>query len=217
MVGSWRRSNDNLNGLRPFTSVVRAPEGRVIFRDLPFYRRMTVEVGYKERNLDTEGTPARTDLQKRSARIPFLSLTLPMGPAQLLFDYEHRHEINAVIPQLSTDTNRFAAGFRARYNWDGWEFSPMARFEIERLDKNTPVNPALSPTDITLLFPGDFLTAYDTNRSIQAGFVLETPRYFRIEGNYREFNGLALSALQASQLLNPQTPFLYFNQGFKWL
>ncbi len=215
VVGSWRRSNDNLNGQRNFTNVVRAPEGRLVFRDLPFYRRMAIEVGYRERNLDTPGTPGPLDVQKRSTRIPFLSLTVPVGRANVAFDYEHRHEINAVTPQLSTDTDRFAIGYRAHYSWDHWEFSPTARFEIERLDKNTPLNAALSPTDITLLFPGDFFSAFDTNRTIQAGFLLDTPRYLRIEGNFKEFNGLALSPLQASAQLNPQLPFLYFDQGFR--
>lgn len=215
VVGSWRRSNDNLNGQRPFTNVVRAPEGRLVFRDLPFYRRMTLELGYRERNLDTVGAPGPLDVQKRSTRIPFLSLAMPIGPARFAFDYEHRHEINAVTPQLSTDADRFAIGYRAHHSWAGWEFSPTARFEVERLDKHSPLDPALPPTDITLLFPGDFFSAFDTNRTIQAGFLLETPRYFRIEGNYREFNGVALSPLQASAQLNPQLPFLYFDQGFK--
>jgi hypothetical protein len=155
------------------------------------------------------------DVQKRSTRIPFITVTVPARVANITFDYEHRHEINAVTPPLSTDVDRFAIGYRAHYSWDRWEFSPTARFEIERLDKNTPLNAALTPTDVTLLFPQDFFSAFDTNRTIQAGFLLDTPRYFRIEGIYKEFNGLALSPLEASAQLNPQLPFLYFNQGFR--
>ncbi len=150
-------------------------------------------------------------MQKRSTRIPFLSLIVPMHAGTFSFDYEHRHEINAVTPQLATDTDRFAVGYRAHYSWDRWEFSPTGRFEIERLDKSTPLNAALAPTDVTLLFPADFFSAYDTNRTIQAGFLLDTPRYIRIEGSYKEFNGLALSGAQVNQ----QSPFLYFNQGFR--
>jgi hypothetical protein len=215
VIGSWRRSNDNLNGERNFTNVVRAPEGRLVFRDLSFYRRMAIEVGYRERNLDTQGTPGPLDVQKRSTRIPFITVTVPAHLANITFDYEHRHAMNAVTPQLSTDTDRFAIGYRAHYSWDRWEFSPTARFEIERLDKHAPVNAAVSPTDITLLFPADFFSAFDTNRTIQAGFLLDTPRYIRIEGSYREFNGLALSPLEVSAQFNPQLPFLYFNQGFR--
>ncbi len=242
VMGSWRRSNDNLNGLRNFTNVVRAPEGRLVFRELGFYRRMIVEVGYRERNLDTTGNPlvtcfgpgasiptqrparqgclsgetARaTELRRRSTRIPFLSLSLPVKSTQVSFDYEHRHEMNAVNPQLASDTDRFAFAFRGRYTWGHWDFLPLMRFEIERLDKDAPRNAALSPTDITLLFPRDFFPAFDTNRSIQAGFLLEAPRYFRFEANYREFNSLELSPLQASKALDPRVPFLYLNQGFK--
>jgi hypothetical protein len=215
VIGQWRRANDNLNGQRNFTNVVRAPEGRLVIRDLPFYRRMTIEAGYRERNLDTPGTPGPLDVQKRSTRIPFIAVTVPARLGNITFDYEHWHEINAVTPQLSTDTDRFGIGYRAHYSWDRWEFSPAARFEIERLDKDTPLNAALTPSDITLLFPQDFFSAFDTNRTIQAGFLLDTPRYFRIEGNFKEFNGLALSPLQVSAQFNPQQPFLYFNQGFR--
>ena len=214
IVGMWRRSNDNLNGQNTFTNVVRAPEGRLVLHDIPF-RRMSLEMGYRERNLDTPGNPSPLDAQKISTRIPFVSLILPVASSNFTFDYEHRHEMNAITPQLATDTDRFAVGFRGRYSWDGWNFAPTGRFEIERVDKSAPFNAALSPTDVTLLFPGDFFSAFDTNRTIQAGFVLETPRYFLIEGAYKEFNGLAFSPLQASVQLNPQLPFLYFNQGFK--
>jgi hypothetical protein len=185
-----------------------------VLRDLPF-RRMTLEMGYRERNLDTPGTPGAIDAQKRSTRIPFASLIVPVRSSNFSFDYEHRHEINAIVPQLATDTDRFAVGYRAHYSWDRWEFSPTARFELERLDKNAPLDAALSPTDVTLLFPADFFPAFDTNRTIQAGFVLQTPRYLVIEGAYKDFNSLALSPLQASAQLNPQQPFLYFNQGFR--
>ncbi len=215
LIGSWRRANDNLNALRNFTRLVRAPEVRLVFRELPFYRPLILEVGYRERNLDTSGTPGPTDFQKRSPRIPYLSLSLPFRSTQVSFDYEHRHEIDAVTPQLSTDTDRFALGYRARYTWGRWDFAPFVRFEIERLDKEAPRDAALAPTDLTLIFPGDFFSAFDTNRTIQTGFLLEAPRYFRIEGDYREFNGLALSPLRASLALNPQMGFLYLNQGFK--
>jgi hypothetical protein len=214
-IGQWRRSNDNLNGLRNFINVVRAPEGRLVFRDLPFYRRMSIEMGYRERNLDTPGSPGPLDVQKRSTRIPFITVSIPTHVANITFDYEHRHEINAVTRALSTDVDRFAIGYRAHYSFARWELMPTARFEIERLDRNTPLNAALTPTDVTLLFPQDFFSAFDTNRTIQAGFLLDTPRYFRIEGMFKEFNGLAISPLEASAQLNPQLPFLYFNQGFR--
>ena len=215
VVGLWRRSNDNLNGRRDFTSLVRAPEVRLIFRELPVYRRMSIEVGYRERNLDFAGTPLATDLRKRSTRIPFLSLGLPIGHTQLIFDYEHRHDGDAVQAPLSSDTDRFAFGYRASYSWGRWGLSPLFRFELERLNKNVPINPQLSAIDSTLAFPADFTDAFDTNRSVQAGFLLEAPRYLRFEGFYREFNSLTLSSLRASAAFDPQLRFFYLNQGFK--
>jgi hypothetical protein len=172
-------------------------------------------MGYRERNLETAGNPLPTESRKRSTRIPFLAVGLTAGPAQLTFDYERRHESDAVHPVLSTDTARFAGGYRASHAWGEWHFSPFVRFELERLEKSAPKNAALSPTDPTLVFPGDFFGAFDTNRSIQSGFLLEAPRYFRIEGQYREFNSVSLSALRASAALDPLLRFFYMNQGFK--
>ncbi len=243
MTLSWRRSNDNLNGKRNFTNVVRAPEVRLTFRDLPFYRKFVLEVGYRERNLDTTGnpevtcqtTPATTPAPKRpahpgclptevqsateerfrSTRIPFFSLTLPVKDTQVSFDYEHRHDMDAVVNQNSTDTDRFAFGYRGNYTWNNWDVIPSFRFELERLAKLTPNNAALSLTDPSLIFPIDFFTGRDTSRSFNAQLQIEAPRYVRFEGVYREFNSIALSALKASILLDPLQRFFYLNQGFK--
>jgi hypothetical protein len=244
---SWRRSNDNLNGRRNYTSIVRAPEARLTFRELPFYHRAVVEVGYRERNLDTAGTPLdtcstlptvpptpvvttkrpsnpgclpteqrqSTENRLRSTRIPFFSLTLPVGSTSVQFDYEHRHDIDAVVRQNSSDTDRFAFGFRGNYTWNGWDVFPSFRYELERLGKLTPNNPALPLTDPTLVFPTDFFGAHDTSRSFNAQLQIEAPRYFRLEGSFREFNSIGLSALKASAAFDPLQNFFYFNQGFR--
>lgn len=243
---SWRRSNDNLNGKRNFTSIVRAPEVRLTFRDLPLYRKFVLEVGYRERNLDTTGNsltcvapptpPATTPVttyrpahlgclptesltanneRVRSTRIPFFSLTLPIKDTQVSFDYEHRHDIDAVVHQNSTDSDRFAFGYRGNYTWNNWDVIPSFRFELERLAKNTPNNAALSLTDPSLIFPADFFGGHDTSRSFNAQLQIEAPRYIRFEGIYREFNSISLSPLKASILLDPLQRFFYMNQGFK--
>lgn len=248
---SWRRSNDNLNGKRNYTSIVRAPEIRLTFRDLPIYRRAVLEVGYRERNLDTAGTPLdtcvtlppvppvvppppvvttkrpsnpgclvteqrqSTEQRLRSTRIPFFSLALPVGSTSVTFDYEHRHDIDAVVRQNSSDTDRFAFGFRGNYTWGGWDVYPSFRYELERLAKITPINPALAPTDPTLIFASDFFGAHDTSRSFNAQLQIEAPRYFRFEGTYREFNSISLSTLKASAAYDPLQNFYYFNQGFR--
>ena len=246
---SWRRSNDNLNGQRNFTSVVRAPEVRLAFRDLPFYRRFVLEVGYRERNLDTTGDPlstcvdtsvppltrkvlarigcsvnptstlpetrTATELRVRSTRIPFFSVTLPVKDTMVTFDYEHRHDMDRVIFPDSTDSDRYAFGFRGNYTWNSWDVIPSFRFELERLSKRLPNNPAATLTDPTLAFPTAFFIGDDTNRSFNAQLQIEAPRYIRLEGVYREFNSLALSPLRASVLLDPLQHFFYLNQGFK--
>lgn len=247
MTISWRRSNDNLNAKRNFTSIVRAPEVRLTFRDLPMYRRMVLEVGYRERNLDTAGTPlatcvtlptvpptpqvttkrpahpgcqvgeqrTATEERIRSTRIPFFSLTLPVRDTSFNFDYEHRHDMDAVFNQNSSDTDRFAFGFRGNYNWNNWDVIPSFRYELERLAKYTPNNPALSPSDPSLIYAIDFFGAHDTSRSFNAQLQIEAPRYFRFEGFYREFNSISLSPLKASAQLDPLLNFFYLNQGFK--
>ncbi|MBI3645051.1 MAG: hypothetical protein HY233_03690, partial [Acidobacteriales bacterium] len=247
MALSWRRSNDNLNGKRNYTSIVRAPEVRLTFRDLPFYRRLVLEVGYRERNLDTAGDPLATcvtlptipptpqittkrsahpgclvtELRQateeriRSTRIPFFSLTLPVSDSSFSFDYEHRHDMDAVINQNSSDTDRFAFGYRGNYTWNNWDVIPSFRYELERLAKYTPNNPALAPSDPSLIYAIDFFAAHDTSRSFNAQLQIEAPRYFRFEGIYREFNSISLSPLKASVPLDPLQNFFLLNQGFK--
>ncbi|HEV8385592.1 MAG TPA: hypothetical protein VGQ11_12035, partial [Candidatus Acidoferrales bacterium] len=277
---SWRRSNDNLNGERNFTTVVRAPEVRVAFRELPFYRRLVLEVGYRERNLDTKGDPlttcvdmpppppptvpptpptpalarkvsasigcsvnptsgfpetrSATELQIRSTRIPFFSLTMPVKDTMFTLDYEHRHDMDRVFFQKSTDSDRYAFGFRGNYTWNNWDVSPSFRYEIERLAKHSTNDPTRGLTEATLIFPGDFFLANDTNRSFNAQIQIEAPRYFRFEGLFREYNSISLSNGQISATRNPLLAFCvpqvvpvtvpptaptfqtcYVNQGFK--
>jgi len=244
---SLRRSNDNLNGKRNYTSIVRAPEARLTFRDLPIYRRMVLEVGYRERNLDTAGNPLATcvtlptipptpqittkrsahpgclvteqrqatEERIRSTRIPFFSLTLPVSDSSFSFDYEHRHDMDAVLNQNSSDTDRFAFGFRGNYTWNNWDVIPSFRYELERLAKLSPNNPALSPSNPSLIYAIDFFEAHDSSRSFNAQLQIEAPRYFRFEGIYREFNSISLSPLKASPQLDPLLNFFYLNQGFK--
>lgn len=224
LTAGWRRSEDNLNGRRDFTNLVRAPEVRLTFQELPFYRRMVLEFGYRQRDLETAGDPqvtcfnpstnttikrpARhgclsgetaqsTELVQRSARIPFASLTVPFGHTRLSFDYEHRHEADAVVNNLTTDTDHFGFGLRGDYSWNLWEFSPNVRMELERLNK-------------TLATSSSFFEAFDSNRSYTAGFLLEAPRHWRLEGEFREFNSVILSPLQPTISTS-----LFANQGFK--
>jgi hypothetical protein len=213
---------------------------------------MVLEVGYRERNLDTAGNPEvtcqttpptppplpkrpahpgcltgetqiATEERFRSTRIPFFSLTLPVKDTQVSFDYEHRHDMDAVVNQNSTDTDRFAFGFRGNYTWNNWDVIPSFRYELERLAKTAPANP-----DPSVLNQTSFIAGHDTSRSFNAQLQIEAPRYFRFEGIYREFNSISLSPLQISSVHNPLFPFCvpqagvppqfqtcYLDQGFK--
>jgi hypothetical protein len=156
-----------------------------------------------------------TEERIRSTRIPFFSLTLPVSDSSFSFDYEHRHDMDAVLNQNSSDTDRFAFGFRGNYTWNNWDVIPSFRYELERLAKLSPNNPALAPSDPSLTYAIDFFEAHDTSRSFNAQLQIEAPRYFRFEGIYREFNSISLSPLKASPQLDPLLNFFYLNQGFK--
>jgi hypothetical protein len=216
LTASWRRSTDNLNGLRHFTNVVRAPEVRVGLRDLPFYRPLLLHVGYRQRSLETAGAPLAVEQRSRTTRIPFLSAELPVRATMRLgFDYEHRTDLDRIRPALSTDTDRYGFSFRGAWTWEGWDFSPELRWDLERLRKLTPNDPARSVVDPGLVLPNDFFGAFDSNRSIRAGFLLEAPRYVFVEAYYREFNSVVLLPVLASVALDPLQRFFYLNPGFK--
>jgi hypothetical protein len=215
LTGTWRRSSDNLNGLRNFTNVVQAPEIRAGLRDLPFYRPLLLQIGYRQRRLQTAGNPLATEFRDRTTYIPFLSADVPVRDLRFGFEYEHRKDSDRARPTLSADTDRYGFSFRGAWNWEGWDFSPELRFDLERLRKNTPDDPARSVTDPALIFPADFFNAYDSSRSIRAGFLVEAPKYVFVEAYYREFNSVVLLPIPASAQLDPLRRFFYLNPGFK--
>ncbi len=212
---SWRRSSDNMNGQRNFTNVVQSPEIRIAFRDIPYARNLRLQGGYRERTVKTVGNPTAAEERDRTTRIPFVGLDYLLGPAQFTFDYERRHDTDAVRPQFASDTDSFAFGIRSSHDWRGWSLRPFFRLELERLRKKLPNSPAQSLSDPLLFFPFDFFDAFDTGRAIQAGFNLEAPSHVRLEAQYREFNSILLTPLQASAALDPARSFFYLNQGFK--
>ena len=215
VTGALRRSTDNLNGLRNFTNVVRSPEVRVALRDLPFYRPLLLQVGYRQRTLETVGSPTALEARDRTTRIPFFSAEFPIRDARFGFDYEHRQDIDRVRQPLSTDTDRFGLSVRGTWTWEGWDWSPELRWDLERLRKSTPVDPARSATDPLLLFPSDFFDGFDTGRSVRAGFFLVAPKYFAFDAFYREFNSVVLLPVRASVALDPLQRSFYLNPGFK--
>jgi hypothetical protein len=206
---SWRRSTDNMNGKRNYTNLVMSPEVRFAVRDLPWRwaQPLRLQVGYRQRSVETNGAPLPAEVRERRTRIPFLTVDYTAGPAQVTFDYEHRQDLDKVRPTLDANTDRFGFNIRSEHDWNSWDFRPFLRFEIERLKRNSTNNPALSPTDPLLIFPADFFNAFDTGRSIRGGFYLDAPRNFRMEAEFREFNAVLLSSSTGG--------VFYVNQGFK--
>ena len=215
VTGSLRRSTDNLNGMRHFTNVVRSPEVRVAVRDLPFYRPLLLQAGYRQRTLEAVGSPLPAEARDRVTRMPFVSAEFPIGDARIGLDYEHRQDVDGVRRALSTDTDRYGFSFRGAWSWNGWDLAPELRLDLERQRKHSPNDPTLSPTDPLLVLPVDFFDAFDTGRSMRAGFFLIAPRYFSFEGFFREFNSVVLLPVRASAALDPAQRFFYMNPGFK--
>ncbi len=206
---SWRRSTDNLNGQRNFTNLVMSPEVRFAVRDLPWRwaQPLRMQLGYRQRTVETNGAPLPAEVRERRTRIPFLMVEYNAGSAQISFDYEHRQDLDKVRPILDNNTDRFGFHYRSEHDFSGWDFRPFLRFEIERNKENSANNPALAATDPALVFPIDFFNAFDTGRSIRAGFYLDAPRHLRMEAEFREFNSVTLASSIGG--------VLYVNQGFK--
>ncbi len=47
-----RHSNNDLKKQLPFQTTLWGPEGKMVFHDLPFYKRGTLELGYRHRNVN---------------------------------------------------------------------------------------------------------------------------------------------------------------------
>ncbi len=50
--GTMRRNNNDLKRQLPYETTIWGPEGRLIFHDLSFYRRASLEIGYRHRIID---------------------------------------------------------------------------------------------------------------------------------------------------------------------
>jgi hypothetical protein len=52
MDGTMRRNNNNLKRQLPYETTILGPEARLIFHDFSFYRRASLEIGYRHRIID---------------------------------------------------------------------------------------------------------------------------------------------------------------------
>lgn len=211
---------------REVTTVLRLPEVRLTLRSLPFWQRLIVDVGYRERVVETSNTssfrlttetstspPASVTFltplfQERATKIPFVDISLPFGIHQFRFGYEYRRNRDRALPENSTFTHRATAQYRLPSLFIGaWTVSGDLRFETERESKQVELETLKDPvTQLTVVDPLTLRpvvrrqSAGDQIRSIQGSLVLEFPKYFTLDLYYRELNAELLSSFQLGAL-----------------
>jgi hypothetical protein len=202
--GTARRSNDDLKGQLPYQKTMWGPEGRLIFHDLPFYRRANFEIGYRHRIIDGfNGTIPASGLLggcvagnsgmtcvDRFVRTPYAEFTMPIKTTFLTLGYERRQTVDAMQPGGTSNTDRVYAGLRGIYDLGGWHFNPSLRYELERQGSrpglnNVPPGGFASPIDLFLL--------RESNRLATASLYMETPRWFIVELAFRDNSATTLS------------------------
>lgn len=209
--GTMRRSNDDLKGQLPYEKTLWGPEGRLIFHDLPFYRRAVFEIGYRHRIIDGFNSVLPVDPTTNKAalvagcvnssgggmvcvdrylRQPYAEFTLPIKTTFLTLGYERRQSVDLLKAGSTSNTDRVYAALRGIYDLGAWHFSPSLRYELERagsrpgLDNVAPGG-ILSPIDLFLL--------RESNRLATASLYMETPRWFIAELSFRDNSSTSLS------------------------
>jgi hypothetical protein len=84
--------------------------------------------------------------------------------------------VDQVDPGQSSNTNRFYAGIRGVYDVGGWHINPSVRWELERQG---------SRPDLDLSLP-DPRFDLDSNRLDTVNLIIEPPKWFIIEGGFRD-------------------------------
>jgi hypothetical protein len=188
--GTVRRSNNDLKQQLPFETKLWGPEMRFIFHDLPFYKRGTFEVGYRHRDVTSSD-----DSINRFVRMPYAEFTFPIKQAFFTIGYERRQAqdnspvvdpVTGLIDntQRSSDailatsnTDRVYFGIRGIMDLGHWEINPTLRYEIERQSHRPFLTQAPIP-DPTLM--------WDSNRLGMAGLYIQAPKWFILEGQFRD-------------------------------
>jgi hypothetical protein len=168
--GTARRSNNDLANQLTSELVTWGPEARLIFHDLPFYRRMVFETGYRHRI-----TSASDSSVARFVRMPYAELTFPVHNAYFTLGWEQRQATDEITASQDSNTHRLYAGIRGNYEFHRWRFNPMVRFELERGAQRPDL----------LLVPPDLRLDRDSNRLGIAQVYIETPRWFIAELGFR--------------------------------
>ncbi len=203
--GTMRRNNNDLKDQLPFQSTIWGPEGRLIFHDLSFYRRASLEVGYRHRIIDgsasalpatglvtgcsTHSGGAGMVCIDRYLRQPYAELTLPIHTTFLTVGYERRQSVDLLQHGQTNNTDRVYGSLRGLYDLGGWRVSPNFRYEMERqnhrLDQDTffglPLNQAQYVNPFQFLF-----LDHDSNRLATASVLVEAPKWFILETQFRD-------------------------------
>jgi len=171
--GTFRRSNNDLRNQLPFETIQRQPEGRLIFHDLSFFRRAVLEMGYRERFVNS--TDNSVD---RYVRMPYAEINVPISSTFLTFGYERRQAVDLVMQSQTSNTNRYYAGLRGVYDWRGWHINPSLRFELERQSQRPELDDPAAFDPLRL--------DYNSNRLGTVSLLVEPPKWFIVELAFRD-------------------------------
>jgi len=198
--GTMRYSDNDLKNQLPYRTTLWGPEARLLFHDLPFYRHMVVQVGWRDRMVNSNNYNAPPDITgtvDNYTRGPWAEVTAPIGTTFLTFGYERRDLVDNVVASNTSNTNRFYFGFRGVYDWGGWHINPAFRWELERQGQQ----PFLNYTPVLDTFE------QNSNRLDTVSIVVETPKWFIIELGFRDASATITSA-------TTDVPPIYFPAGY---
>jgi hypothetical protein len=230
--GTVRRSNNDLNkqlskplpgGTQGYETILWGPEMKFIFHDLPFYKRATIEAGFRDRN-----TSSTFGIVNRNVRIPYTEFTIPVQRAFVTLGYERRQVQDRVDARQTSNTDRVYAGLRGIFELGKWQVTPAFRYELERQSNRpalcTTATPIPAPPAVPLcgtvpnVPPGD--TSYQTkeytsNRLGSAALYIEAPKWFIFEGQFRA-NSATITAMNPRNVIvvvsGIPTNFVTFDQ-----
>jgi hypothetical protein len=169
--GTVRRSNNDLRGQLPFQTTFWGPEAHFFFHDLSFYKRGTLEIGYRHRNVQ-----ASDNSIANFVRMPYAEIGIPVGTASFTFGYEREQAVDSKDGSQSNNNNRLYTGVRGVFDFGGWHLNPNLRFELNRQAHRPFINDAIP----------DFMLLYDSNRLSTVGIFIEPPKYLVLELAYRD-------------------------------
>jgi len=198
--GTVRRSNNNLRDQLTamptgYETILWGPEMHFTLHDLSFYRRASLEFGYRDRQVQgTRPTPAlcvpsqpalnTTTCIDQFSRMPFAELSVPYHKTYVTLGYELRHVVDNLDATNSAQIHRVYAALRGLYDWGGWHINPNFRFELERQSHEPNVTPQSTCKPAQGL-ADPCLLVYDSNRLDTAALLVEAPRWFIFELGFR--------------------------------